>query len=136
MYSWYSIEHIASRLNKKDKKRGYFCNYKGPNVQCWCDENQYSLSDECIICYLDLKLWVNIKSYPVEEVAKSYWPTPDKDDEFDGEFNPHFHGIYLLSDYNSDEDIKLVFPEIEPDNTGSRNNLELATIPWCKQPPT
>ncbi|CAG8814713.1 19392_t:CDS:1, partial [Dentiscutata erythropus] len=152
MCSWYSIEHIVSRLNKKDKKRGYFRDYKGPNTQCWCDENQYSPSDECITCYLELKLWITVRFYPVEEVAKSYWPISDENDEYDGEFNPHIHGsdnvsliddtpletwnewveprTYLLSNYDSDEYVDLVFLEIEPDNTRSRNNLELATIPW------
>ncbi|CAG8735647.1 28396_t:CDS:2, partial [Dentiscutata erythropus] len=121
MCSWYLIEHIVS-------------------------------SDECIICYLDLKLWATVRSYPVEEVAKSYWSTLDEDDEFDEEFNSHLYGsdnvslvddtpletwnewiepgTYLLSDYDPDEDVKLVFPKIEPDNTGNKNNIELATIPW------
>ncbi|CAG8724293.1 1080_t:CDS:2, partial [Dentiscutata erythropus] len=103
----YNIAPLQT-LNRKDKKRGYFRDYKDPNMQCWCDENLYS----------------------PKEVAKSYWPTPYKDDEFDEEFNPHLYGTYLLSDYDPDKNIKLVFPEQESDQAENRDRVELATIPW------
>ncbi|CAG8591081.1 23383_t:CDS:2 [Dentiscutata erythropus] len=55
--------------------KGYFHDYKGSNTQ-------YLL-------------------YPVEEVAKSYWPTCEENNEFGKEFNSHLcilDNISLVND--------------------------------------
>ncbi|CAG8783297.1 4831_t:CDS:2, partial [Dentiscutata erythropus] len=114
-------------LNKKDKGKEYFRDYKELTAQCWCGNYLYSPSDKCINCYLDLKLWITIKSYIIKEVAKSYWHTPDKKDESEA-FNTHFsnnaslindteidpadvclkYKMYLLLDYKADNKLPVL----------------------------
>ncbi|CAG8638073.1 44230_t:CDS:2 [Gigaspora margarita] len=36
-------------------------------------------SDKCIKYYCNIKLWITVKSYPIGEIVKSYWSTPNKE---------------------------------------------------------
>ncbi|CAG8767528.1 9164_t:CDS:1, partial [Ambispora leptoticha] len=123
MSMWYHLEYITSKFNKKDKKKGYLHDYKGPSAQCWCGNNLHFPEDEYIACYLDLKLWITVKSYPIEEVARSYLSTPCDEDEWVTEKSETVSLIddsvieniniyvdpetYLLLDYVADDNIDI-----------------------------
>jgi len=98
--TWYYIEHISARLSQKFNRRAWPRDWKGPAAQCWCGDKLYSHCDECPKCHSDLRLWMTIKSYPIEEIAKCYWPTPDTGEEDDQD--------------NFDQDFEL--PEFIEDN--------------------
>ncbi|CAG8557222.1 21655_t:CDS:1 [Dentiscutata erythropus] len=94
---WYYIEHISNRLKQKTKKKHLTRNWKGPTAQCWCDNKLYSPSDECSKCYSDLKLWITLKKYSIDKIAKCYWATSD-----DEELENYYHkNNYIWSDDES-----------------------------------
>ena len=155
--TWYYIEHISTRLSQKFNRRAWPRDWKGPAAQCWCGDKLYSPSDECTKCHIDLRLWHTIKQYPLEEIAKCYWSTPNKDenndtwedlmeetDQTQPEVNlindipmenlfrePESSNQYLLSDYDPDEEND-TFSNIEFDDP----NIEITLMiqPWWIPP--
>src|ERR1043165_245562 len=156
--TWYYIEHISTRLSQKFNRRAWPRDWKGPAAQCWCGDKLYSPSDECSKCHVDLRLWHTVKQYPLEEIAKCYWTTPDENDDtwedlmeeteptqpetnliddtpMENPFRePESGDQYLLSDYDPDEDID-TFSNIEFDNFNESNiELTLTIQPWWMSP--
>ncbi|CAG8759570.1 23994_t:CDS:2, partial [Gigaspora rosea] len=57
----------------------YYEGMTRPNIRCWYRDILYSPSDKCWSCYLDLRLWIMVRSRLIEEVAKCYWPNMEEE---------------------------------------------------------
>jgi len=79
--TWYYIEYISERFRTKHSGKSLTRDGKGPTAQCWCGNKLYSPCDECSLCHTELRLWVTIKSYPIGEIVKSYWPIPGEKED-------------------------------------------------------
>ncbi|CAG8750431.1 3099_t:CDS:2, partial [Dentiscutata erythropus] len=102
--TWYYIEHISNRLGAKTKE------------------------DDCIKCKCDLRLWITIKNYPIQEVAKSYWTTPDTEDdeETTADFSKSNLGLnYIVDEYLDKTPIRL--ENLVVQNTGPLEEEPLKT---------
>ncbi|CAG8623740.1 10006_t:CDS:2 [Dentiscutata erythropus] len=117
----HSNADALSRLNDKGKDREVMVNYisidtdngEGPNTQCWCGDKLYSPEDDdCAKYKYDLKMWITIKAYPIQEIAKCYWSMLSVEEEIahitEALYEESKKSKNSLSDHRSDENRKRV----------------------------
>ncbi|CAG8621412.1 2669_t:CDS:2, partial [Dentiscutata erythropus] len=79
------------------KKESIMINSIAPGITSNIDK-LYSPLDECSKCYNDLKLWITLKKYLIDEVAKCYWMISD-----DKELESDSISENLLLDFTNEE---------------------------------